>query len=134
MHGLFSPISSVAAANTDCQTRATAAGLPGSYQAWFALTAGVDDPATTFTQATGRYMTPDGTVIATNGTAFRSGSDIIITSTVSPGQPRAAPTAASSASTPIPTTIGHKPAPTSAATPPTPSSASSSEFYPGHHT
>jgi hypothetical protein len=51
-NGLFgiSEALAIAGANTDCQTRATAGGLSGTYLAWIAATTGTDDPTTTFTQ------------------------------------------------------------------------------------
>jgi hypothetical protein len=66
---------SPAAADTRCGERATAAGLPGTYKAWIATTTGVDDPATRFTHATGRYLLIDGqTVIANNWAGLISGT------------------------------------------------------------
>jgi hypothetical protein len=65
---------SVAAANTTCQTLATAAGLAGTYKAWLAVTTGVDDPATTFTQSTIPYKEVGGTTIASNWAGLISGT------------------------------------------------------------
>jgi hypothetical protein len=65
----------VAGANTDCANAATAAGLPGTYKAWLAVTTGTDDPATTFTRSTGHYVLVDySTVIANNWTGLTSGT------------------------------------------------------------
>jgi hypothetical protein len=47
-----------------CQTRAQAAGLPGSYKAW--LTGSLGTPLTTFTQFQGPYVRIDGVKVADN--------------------------------------------------------------------
>ena len=67
-------IGSVAGANADCAASATAASLPGTYKAWIAVTTGVDDPATTFTQSTIPYKEVGGTVIASNWAGLISGT------------------------------------------------------------
>ncbi|CAH1666101.1 conserved exported hypothetical protein [Hyphomicrobiales bacterium] len=54
-----------AGANSRCATRATAAGLSGTFLSWLA-TSTTDDPESSFTQATVPYITPNGTVIADN--------------------------------------------------------------------
>lgn len=63
----------VATANAQCNTLAAAAGLPGIYKVWMALTTGVDDPATTFTHSTLPYKEVDGTTVAANWTNLTSG-------------------------------------------------------------
>lgn len=45
-----------------CQARATAAGLPGTYRAW--LSASNGSPSTRFTRSAGRYVLPDGSIVA----------------------------------------------------------------------
>ena len=67
-------IGSVAAANTVCQSAATAAGLGGSYKAWIATTTGTDDPNTTFTHSTVPYKDVAGNTIAANWTGLISGT------------------------------------------------------------
>ena len=72
----------IAAANNDCATQATAAGLSGTYLAWLAVTTGTDDPNTTFTHSTLPYKDVLGNIVASNWTALVSGTlgtDIILT-------------------------------------------------------
>jgi DNA-binding beta-propeller fold protein YncE len=67
-------IGSVAAANTVCQSAATAAGLGGVYKAWIASTTGTDDPNTTFTHSTVPYKDVAGNTIAANWAGLISGT------------------------------------------------------------
>lgn len=55
----------VAGADSECQARATAAGLQGTYLAWLS-SAESDAPATRFVRSDGPYQLVDGTVIANN--------------------------------------------------------------------
>lgn len=56
----------VSGANADCAARATAAGFPGTYKAWIAVTTGIDDPATTFLHGIVPYKLVDGTTTIAN--------------------------------------------------------------------
>ena len=60
--------------NTDCQTEATSAGLPGTYKAWLSTATTNDNPAGSFTQSTEPYILPDGTEIAADWTGLISGT------------------------------------------------------------
>ena len=55
-----------------CQTEATNAGLPGTYNAWLSTSASGDNPAAKFTQSTLQYVQPDRslTPIAATWTAL----------------------------------------------------------------
>ena len=64
----------VSGANSKCATQATAGGLSGTYKAWIAVTAGVDDPATTFTHPNGPYNLVGGTTIANGWAGLTSGT------------------------------------------------------------
>ena len=64
----------IAGANTICANDATAAGLPGTYKAWIAVTTGTDDPATTFTQSAVPYQDVLGNIIANNWAGLISGT------------------------------------------------------------
>jgi DNA-binding beta-propeller fold protein YncE len=69
----------ITAANNDCTTAASAAGLQGTFQAWIASIAngsgGANDPVTTFVDQTGNsYEEVNGTVVASNWTGLISGT------------------------------------------------------------
>jgi hypothetical protein len=59
-------------ADAFCQSRATAADLPGAYMAWLSDTTG--SPSTRFTKATVPYVLVNGTTVAANWTALTSGT------------------------------------------------------------
>jgi hypothetical protein len=54
----------LAGADAQCQERAEAADLPGTYKAW--LSDSTESPATRFTRSSGPYQLLNGTTIATN--------------------------------------------------------------------
>lgn len=54
----------LAGADTKCQARATAAGLPGTYKAWLSDNTG--SPSSRFTQSANPYILVDGTKLANN--------------------------------------------------------------------
>jgi hypothetical protein len=62
----------LAAADTNCQALANAAGLGGSYKAWLSDATG--SPSTRFTHSLLPYALVDGTQIAANWAALTSGS------------------------------------------------------------
>ncbi|MFM7297985.1 MAG: MopE-related protein, partial [Planctomycetota bacterium] len=62
----------LAGADSICQTRATAAGLPGTYRAWIGTSAG--SPATRFNRSTVPYVLVNGTVVANNWTDLTDGT------------------------------------------------------------
>jgi Protein of unknown function (DUF1566) len=71
-------IGSVAAADTDCATLATAASLDGTWKAWISVTTGSDNPAFTFTHPTTPYKLVGGTTtIANNWTGLVGGTILL---------------------------------------------------------
>lgn len=81
-------IGSVAGANAICQSAAAADGLPaGTYRAW--ISDGMTSPATSFNQAVGPYVLPNGTVIATSWSDLTDGSLLAPISITANGSPNA---------------------------------------------
>lgn len=72
--GFYGNIGGTAGGDTDCNTAASSAGLPGTYKAWLSTTATGDNPASSFTQSTLPYTLFDGTQVAANWAALTSGT------------------------------------------------------------
>ena len=73
-------------ADTICNDEAVAAGLPGVYKAWLADQTAASAPASSFFQATGPYVMPDGTQVADDWADLTDGSlDNFITVTADGG-------------------------------------------------
>lgn len=66
-------IGGAAGADSACMTRASAAGLGGTYKAWLATSA-TQDPESTFTRATVPYVLFNGTTIASNWADLTDGT------------------------------------------------------------
>jgi hypothetical protein len=62
----------LAGADALCQTRATAAGLPGTYRAW--LADGTGSPSTRFNRSTVPYVLVNGTTVANSWTDLTDGT------------------------------------------------------------
>ena len=63
-----------AGGDSDCNTEATSAHLPGTYKAWLSTATTGDNPASSFTQSTIPYILVDGSEVAANWTGLVSGS------------------------------------------------------------
>lgn len=64
----------VVGADHVCTSKATAAGLSGTYKAWIADSTAASAPATRFEQATVPYVKVDGTVVANDWTDLTDGT------------------------------------------------------------
>ena len=64
----------IAGANVTCNNLAVAAGLPGEYKAWLAGTDAASAPASTFFQASGPYILPNGIKVADSWADLTDGS------------------------------------------------------------
>jgi hypothetical protein len=72
--GFFGNLGGTAGGDTDCNSAASSAGLPGTYKAWLSTTATGDNPASSFTQSAIPYVLRDNTQVAANWTALISGT------------------------------------------------------------